>query len=30
MMKKIENLKDWKPLLILLDVGGFQESFHDV
>ena len=24
MMKKIENLKDWKPFLILLDVGGFK------
>ena len=29
MMKKIENLKDWKPFLTLLDVGGFQESSND-
>ena len=29
MMKKTENLKDWKPFLILLDVGGFQESSND-
>ena len=26
MMKKIENLKDWKQFLILLDLGDFQES----
>ena len=29
MRKKIENLKDWKPFLILLGVGDFQESSND-
>ena len=29
MMRKIENLKDYKPFLILFDAGGFQEFSYD-